>query len=316
MTAAPPPSEPGAAESGAAEPVAAEPGAAEPGAAESVAVVTVSYGSEGVLEGFFASLPAASAAPLTVVVADNKPQAGEPVRELAAAHGARYLPMDRNAGYGSAMNAAVRSLGSGIRWVLVSNPDIEIGPGAIDELVRVGEADPRVGAVGPLVITDDAVYPSARAIPSLRTGVGHALFANLWPSNPWSRRYLNETELPPRERDAGWLSGSCVLVRREAFDAIGGFDEKYFMYFEDVDLGYRLGKAGWRNRYAPTASVNHSGAHSTDDHSAHMINVHHQSAYRFMSSKYHGWHLAPVRLAIKVGLSARAFLETRVFYNR
>jgi N-acetylglucosaminyl-diphospho-decaprenol L-rhamnosyltransferase len=279
-------------------------------------VVTVSYGSEGVLDNFFASLKQASEAPLHAVVADNRPDAGAPVRELADRYGVSYLPMTRNLGYGGAMNAAVRNLPADIRWVLVSNPDIEIHPGAIDELVRVGESDARIGAVGPLVETDGEIYPSARAIPSLRMGLGHALFANIWPENPWSRRYHSDNERPPRERDAGWLSGSCLLVRREAFEAVGGFDERFFMYFEDVDLGYRLAKAGWRNRYAPSATVMHSGAHSTDEHSTKMVLVHHESAYRFLSSKYRGWYLAPVRLAVRVGLSTRAFLVTRVFNRR
>lgn len=279
-------------------------------------VVTVSYGSEGVLDRFFASLESASAAPLSVVVADNRPEAGAPVRELAERYGVTYLPMAANLGYGGAMNAAVRILPSDIRWVLVSNPDIEIHPGAIDELVRVGESDARIGAVGPLVETDGEIYPSARAIPSIRMGLGHALFANIWPGNPWSRQYHSDNERPPRERDAGWLSGSCLLIRREAFDAVGGFDDRFFMYFEDVDLGYRLSKAGWRNRYAPTATVMHSGAHSTDEHSTKMALVHHESAYRFLSSKYRGWYLAPVRLAVRVGLSTRAFLVTRVFNRR
>jgi N-acetylglucosaminyl-diphospho-decaprenol L-rhamnosyltransferase len=279
-------------------------------------VVTVSYGSEGVLDGFFASLETASSAPVNAVVADNRPELGDPVRELAERYGVSYLPMTRNLGYGAAMNAAVRSLPADIPWVLVSNPDIEIHPGAIDELVRVGESDARIGAVGPLVETDGEIYPSARAIPSLRMGLGHALFANIWPANPWSRRYHSDNERPPRERDAGWLSGSCLLIRREAFDAVGGFDDRFFMYFEDVDLGYRLARAGWRNRYAPSATVMHSGAHSTDEHSTQMVLVHHESAYRFLATKYRGWYLAPVRLAVRIGLSTRAFLVTRVFNRR
>ena len=279
-------------------------------------VVTVSYGSEGVLDGFFASLDVASAEPLHAVVADNRPDAGTPVRQLAERYGVTYLPMPSNLGYGGAMNAAVRSLPADIRWVLVSNPDIEIHPGAIDELVRVGDSDARIGAVGPLVETDGEIYPSARAIPSLRMGLGHALFANIWPENPWSGRYHSDNERPPRERDAGWLSGSCLLIRREAFDGVGGFDDRFFMYFEDVDLGYRFTKAGWRNRYAPSATVTHSGAHSTDEHSTKMVLVHHESAYRFLSSKYSGWYLAPVRWAVRFGLSTRAFLVTRVFSRR
>src|SRR5690606_10093760 len=106
--------------------------------------------------------------------------------------------------------------------------------------------------LGPRVLNEDGTtYPSARAVPSLRTGVGHALFTNLWTANPWSRRYRDDLAPADEARDAGWLSGSCVLVRRRAFDELGGFDEGYFMYFEDVDLGYRLGKAGYRNVYEP-----------------------------------------------------------------
>ena len=67
----------------------------------------------------------------------------------------------------------------------------------------------------------------------------------------------------PVERTAGWLSGSCLLLRRDAFDAVGGFDPGYFMYFEDVDLGDRLGDAGWHNVYVPAAVVSHVGGHAT-----------------------------------------------------
>ena len=73
----------------------------------------------------------------------------------------------------------------------------------------------------------------------------------MWPSNPWT------AAVPPGAREptsAGrWLSGSCLLLRRRAFDSVGGFDSRYFMYIEDVDLGDRLGKAGWQNVYVPGA---------------------------------------------------------------
>jgi N-acetylglucosaminyl-diphospho-decaprenol L-rhamnosyltransferase len=155
------------------------------------------------------------------------------------------------------------------------------------------------------------VYPSARALPSLRTGIGHALFANIWLGNPWTRAYRRDSSSDPVRRDAGWLSGACVLVRKSAFDELGGFDDGYFMYFEDVDLGYRLGKAGYRNVYEPAAVVVHSGAHSTSDHSARMISVHHESARRFLTRKYSGWYLWPVRVALTVGLDLRSALLSR-----
>jgi N-acetylglucosaminyl-diphospho-decaprenol L-rhamnosyltransferase len=217
------------------------------------------------------------------------------------------LELDENLGYGGAVNAAVRAMPERIRYVLVSNPDVMIEPGAVTELVRAFERLPEAGAVGPRVLNEDGtVYPSARKLPSLRTGVGHAVFSGIWPSNPWTRSYREDQEGSERERVVGWLSGSFVMVSRDAFDKLGGFDEGFFMYFEDVDLGYRLGKHGYRSIYVPTAAVIHTGAHSTTTESARMIQVHHDSAYRYLSKKYAGPVLAPLRWTLRAGLAVRS----------
>jgi N-acetylglucosaminyl-diphospho-decaprenol L-rhamnosyltransferase len=278
-------------------------------------VVTVSYGSAHVLEHFLASVRGATSGRVAVVVADNKAPDPE-VERITERTGARYLPLSRNEGYGAGMNSAVKVLPAEVEWVLVSNPDVELGEGAIDALLASATSDPTIGAVGPAIMTDGLVYPSARSIPSLRTGVGHALFANIWVANPWTRSYRRDSESEPVRREAGWLSGACLLVRRSTFERLGGFDADYFMYFEDVDLGYRLGKAGYRNIYEPAAIVSHSGAHSTDGDSARMIEAHHQSARRFLGRKYAGWYLWPVRVALTVGLSIRsASLKRRATHH-
>ncbi|MET4583525.1 N-acetylglucosaminyl-diphospho-decaprenol L-rhamnosyltransferase [Conyzicola nivalis] len=278
------------------------------------AIVTVSYGSFDVLVGFLDSVAAASSQPTTVVVADNVPSGDAVVAELAREHAVTYLPLNANLGYGGAINAAVATLPSSVEWILVSNPDVSLTRGALDTLVAVGDSDPRIGSVGPEVLTAEGdVYPSARSVPSLRTGVGHALFVNLWAGNPWTRSYRNDTDTRVERRDAGWLSGSCVLVRRSAFTELGGFDSGFFMYFEDVDLGYRLGKLGYRNVYEPSAQVVHTGAHSTTSDSARMIQAHHDSARRFLNKKYSGWWLWPIRVSLTVGLKVRSALVRRSF---
>lgn len=277
-----------------------------------LAVVTVSYGSDQVLPGFLGSIPAASAERPLVAVADNKPEADSPVAEIVGAAGARYVPLDGNRGYGSAINAVVSALPASIAWVLISNPDVVLGAGSVDRLLAVAREDPGIGAVGPAILDPDgSVYPSARSIPSLRTGIGHALFANLWMNNPWSRAYRNDSSAHVARRDAGWLSGACLLVRRSAFDRVGGFDEGYFMYFEDVDLGYRLGRAGFRNVYEPEATVIHTGAHSTEGESSAMIGAHHDSARRFLDRKYAGPLMWPVRVVLRIGLAVRSRLAKR-----
>jgi N-acetylglucosaminyl-diphospho-decaprenol L-rhamnosyltransferase len=272
----------------------------------SVGIVTVAYRSDDVLAGFLDSVTTATSSRPAVVVVDNAPGAGDASGQ-AAAKGAVYLPLAANPGYGGAVNAGVHALPGSVEWVLISNPDVVLGIGSIDALQEAAAADDSIGAVGPAVLNPDgSVYPSARAVPSLRTGVGHALFANLWQRNPWTLAYRRESDLSDQTRDAGWLSGSCLLVRRSAFDRIGGFDEGYFMYFEDVDLGFRLGKVGYRNVYAPAARVTHAGAHSTGGESARMVAAHHDSARRFLSKKYAGWWLWPVRATLAVGLAVRS----------
>lgn len=277
-----------------------------------VGVITVVYRSNHVLPGFLRSLPDAIGEPFTTVIADNRPGEGSHGAALAEEHGARYLPLPRNLGYGGAVNAAAVELSPEVSWIVISNPDVVFRTGSIDRLIATAESDPSIGAVGPAVENlDGTVYPSARAIPSLRTGIGHALLANIWKSNPWTAAYRDGAAVSGERRDVGWLSGSCLVVRREAFDTVGGFDEGYFMYFEDVDLGHRLGRAGYRNVYEPEARALHTGAHSTGAESARMVRAHHDSAKRFLRGKYRAWYLWPVRAVLTTGLSVRAAIMAR-----
>jgi N-acetylglucosaminyl-diphospho-decaprenol L-rhamnosyltransferase len=277
-----------------------------------VAIVTVSFGSSGVLAGFLDSVDGMSGDQPVVIVADNKPEGDDVVADLARQHAVTYLPLGANLGYGGAVNAAAETLPPSVEWILVSNPDVSLEADALDALVATGDSDPRIGSVGPAVLTaEGGIYPSARSVPSLRTGVGHAILVNIWGDNPWTRAYRSETETRVERRDAGWLSGSCVLVRRSAFTELGGFDTGFFMYFEDVDLGYRLGKAGYRNVYEPAARVVHTGAHSTTNDSSRMISAHHDSARRFLNKKYAAWWLWPVRATLTIGLRMRSALVRR-----
>ena len=102
------------------------------------------------------------------------------------------------------------------------------------------------------------------------------------------------------------------MVRREAFASVGGFDQRYFMYFEDTDLCDRLAKAGWDIVYAPSATVVHHGGHSTVRDQARMSKAHHDSAYRYLAARYSGPQWAPVRGVLRAGLWGRYQLSLRV----
>jgi len=272
----------------------------------SVAVVTVSYHSGDYLPSLFASISDSNAVPMASVVVNNAHDDSNIGAVVAELPGVVLVDTAANLGYGKGMNLGVQHSGDS-DWLLLINPDLTLAPGALDTLLAVGESDPFIGVVGPLIYTPSReVYPSARRLPSLRHGIGHAIFGQVWKSNPWTKGYLADRENPPRQRDAGWLSGSCLLVRRTAFESVGGFDDKFFMYFEDVDLCARLFRAGWRVVYAPSAEITHVGGHSTQAVNRRMIRVHHESAYKYLAARYKAWYLAPLRLALYVGLKIRS----------
>ncbi|CCG04955.1 glycosyltransferase family 2 protein [Blastococcus saxobsidens] len=276
-------------------------------------IVAVTYSPGASLDSFLTSLAAATTRPVEVVLADNGSTDGTPQRAAARYPHVRVLPTGGNVGYGPAVNAGLADLRSG--WAVVANPDIRFEPGAVDELLAVAARWPRAATVGPAIRTPGGqLYPSARDLPSLSTGTGHALFGWLWPANPWTARYRREREAP-RERTAGWLSGSCLLVDLEAFHSVGGFDPGYFMYFEDVDLAARLGERGWLHVYAPSAVVEHEGGHATRRDPHRMQRVHHTSALRYLAGQYPARHHLPLRIALRAGLGARmlvAYVSNRV----
>lgn len=277
---------------------------------DGLGVVTVTYSPGETLAPFVDTLAKATTRPAQVILADNGSTDGVP-ESVAASHShITFLPTGGNLGYGGGANRGVAALGPDVGWVLISNPDIEFSPGSVDALIDAASRWPRGGMFGPLIREPSGeVYPSARLLPSLGRGVGHALFGAVWKSNPWTRAYRQEKA--PVERSAGWLSGSCFLMRREAFDSVGGFDERYFMYFEDVDLGERVGAAGWLNVYVPDAEVTHIGGHSTARSSDRMLREHHRSAYRYMADRHAGVVWAPFRVVLKAGLAARVKILTR-----
>ena len=272
-------------------------------------VVTVTYSPGPHLERFLASLSLATDRPVRVLMADNGSTDGAPQAAVERYPNVRLFDTGGNLGYGTAVNRAMARLadegGAADEWVVVANPDVQWGPGSIDALLEAAARWPRAATLGPLIRDPDgAVYPSARHLPSLFRGGMHAVVGPVWRNNPWSTAYRQE-RLEPTERPVGWLSGSCLLVRREAFEQVGGFDERYFMYFEDVDLGDRLAKAGWQNVYVPTAEVLHHQGHVTGTDPASSLAAHHKSTYIFLADRHSGWWRAPLRWAMRAGLAAR-----------
>ncbi len=271
-------------------------------------IVVVTYSPGESLRAFLDSLSGATTRPYDVVLADNGSTDGAP--EAASGPGVELRPTGGNLGYGRAAN-----LGAGAaegEWLVVANPDVTWSPGALDALLAAGLRWPHAGCLGPAIRTpEDQLYPSARAFPSLGRGIGHAVFGWIWPANPWTRAYREESGSPV-EHATGWLSGSCMLLRRDAFQAVAGFDPSYFMYCEDMDLCRRLAEAGWSSVYVPTAVITHQGGHATSRSAGPMLREHHRALFRYLSRQYSGPAYAPVRLVLGVGLLVRYLLAARV----
>jgi N-acetylglucosaminyl-diphospho-decaprenol L-rhamnosyltransferase len=243
-----------------------------------------------------------------VVVVDNASTDGSPARLRAADPDADVLLVGANLGYGGGVN---RGLPRGSEdYVLVLNPDVVVAPDAVNALVAALDADPKIGIVGPRIAeVDGELYPSARAFPRLGDAIGHAFVGLATTDNPFSRRYLMTDWDHATARDVDWVSGACFLARRAALTPMGGFDEAYFMYLEDVDLCWRAGRGGWRVRYEPEAHVTHVQGLSTGQAPYRMLAAHHRSLLRYWwrTTPGPGRLLAPVvaaGLALRLGLMA------------
>lgn len=247
-------------------------------AAAAVVAVVVNYNAASHLPGCLSSLQAAGVRDIVVVDNGSVDGSGEVVASVAP--DATWLPLGANLGYGAAANRAAR-LRPG-RDVLVCNPDIEVRTGAVAALACALRDDPGLGLAGArLLNSDGSVYPSARTFPDLIDAFGHGLLGLVAPNNPFTRRYRMLDRVYDEPADVDWVSGAFVLIRRRTWEEIGGFDPRYFMYLEDVDLCWRAGRAGWRVGYVPDAEVVHVQGVSAAQHPYRMLVAHHLSMWRF-----------------------------------
>ena len=206
-----------------------------------VAAVVVDYRAGSVLADCVGSLRAEGIGQI-VVVENGDPSAAS--RALPPAWGTPVVHPGRNLGYGAGVNRGVAATGE-TTYVLVCNPDLRVHEGAIGALVGALDAEPSWAIVGPTVLTPEGVpYPSVRRFPSMVDAAGHAALGHLVPDNPFTRRYRSSGAPGHGLAMADWVSGACFLVRRRAFEELGGFDEAYFMFAEDMDLCWRAHRGG------------------------------------------------------------------------
>jgi len=221
-----------------------------------------------------------------VCVIDNA--SGDHSGELAAGrHGVRLVANPVNRGFAAAVNQGLAATTG--RYVLWLNPDAALVDDGLPALVEYMDAHPSVGIVGPRILDPDgSLQRSARAFPSYDWAVGHrhSLVTRLFPNNPYSRRYLLGDLDPSAPRAVDWVSGAALLHRRALVDRIGGLDETFFMYCEDVDFCLRARRAGWTTAYHPALVVEHEVAGSTRARSRAMLFERHRSLWRYYKKHF------------------------------
>ncbi len=190
-----------------------------------------------------------------------------------------------NLGYARAANLGIANTSSPI--VLTLNPDTELDAYAAQVACEYMSDHEGVGTVGPKIQEPNgAIYPSAREEPSLVDAIGHAFLGTFFPSNRFTKKYKNIGISTDDARDVGWLSGAALFIRRDALDDVGGWDEDYFMYCEDIDLGRKMRLNRWRNVYVPNSRVVHVGGVSTSRTPIVLLLHHHRSLYTYASKKF------------------------------
>jgi N-acetylglucosaminyl-diphospho-decaprenol L-rhamnosyltransferase len=185
-----------------------------------------------------------------------------------------------NLGYGGGVNFGATTVGGDL--LLACNADIVLEPGTVAALSRRLAADRSLAVVGPrLVAPDGSVRRSGGVFPTIRRSGLQAAFGVLRPDGAISLRHRAANVASGEGGVVDWVTGACMLFRRDAFDAIGGFDPGYFMYVEEVDLCWRFSRAGWRTGYEPSARVVHLGGVSSAGRPYRMIVAHHRSLWRY-----------------------------------
>ncbi len=223
-----------------------------------LSVVIVHYNTSEDLDRCLASLDACPpACPHEVVVVDNASRDGALAAVRERRPGVRWLLNHENVGYARGVNQGLAAAPA--EYHLVLNPDIVVTPGAIDALLAFAQARPRAGIVGPQLLNEDgSIQDSCRRFYTLRTLLlRRTVLGRVWPRSRAVAAHLMRDFDHRSERAVDWVLGGCLLVRRRALERVGPLDERFFLYFEDVDWCFRMWRAGWEVLYFPDARFTH-----------------------------------------------------------
>ena len=276
----------------------------EPPAAK-VDVVVVAYNSRDTLRVCIE--PLACVSWVNVIVVDNAcpEDSASAVDDLPV----RIVRSTRNGGFAYGCNLGMAN--GSADFVLLLNPDAEIDAASLAVLVDGLRADPSLAGVGPHIVDEAGeVILTQHRFPRLRYTYAQGLFLHrATPSAAWADDAIRDPEAYARQATADWISGCCVLLRRDAVASVGGLDEGFFLYSEETDLFKRLATAGWRAGFEPRATARHVGFQSADRNATEAVRAVSRILY---ARKHHGRLVAGLEaLGVALGALAHAAVWIR-----
>lgn len=273
-----------------------------------LSIVVVSWNTRALTLRCLASLEATVRTPFELIVVDNASSDGSARAVRKAYAGAIVLETGANLGFGAGANRGIaRARGP---YVLLLNPDAIVEPGAIDALVDHLDAHPEAAACGPRILsTDGRLQPSAHRFYSTGWSLVENRLVERW---PWRYRRSPVLTLFSHDvtRRVDWVSGACLMVRRAAFEAIGGFDETFWMYGEEVDWQKRAARRGLQVHFVATARIVHEGGGAARLYPDRLCAAERASRRRLIA-KHHG----PLTLAIYDAKAKMARAVWRILGN-
>lgn len=202
--------------------------------------------------------------------------------------GVRVLENKKNLGFSTANNQAIM-ISKG-EYILLLNPDTEVMYGSFDKLIEFLDKDPDTGIVAPKLLNPDgSLQRSCLGFPTLSAMAARQLFIEqIWPNNPATRAYLMADFKYDKTQEVDQPMGACMLVRKVILDEVGLFDENSFMFFDEVDLCFRIKKAGWKIFFTPDAEIIHHGGTSIKKWGFHNLSRHWTCSRNYFFKKNYG----------------------------
>lgn len=274
-------------------------------------IIIVNYNSTDYalksIESIYESLNGLSA---NIIVADNA-STDSPERLKKEFPKIKLMLNGKNLGFSKAVNKAFKI--SLANFVLLINPDTIIQNNFFKNLLEFIEKKKTTGIVGPMVYDEDGkIQGSARRFPTILTSIfgRKSPLTRIFPNNPITKREFICFSCSKKEHlEVDWVSGACMAINRSAFESVGGFDEKFFLYWEDTDLCKRIGDQGWNIIYYPEIHVVHSVGKSSSQKPFFSTYHFHKSCF-YLLKKHAHW---PLRLIVPIGFLGLAIRAIIVF---